>query len=148
MTPQDMDRVWSLLGYCRLDDPHLKDKALKAAWFLVLEPYAYNDVKQAVAAHFRVKRFWPEIGEITQYLPPVPTPPALREKAKRTGGMGREVAALRKALERPPRPSPSPSLTQPPRPERPLSVDNTVSMPTMPGNTGPFANGKPTTSTF
>lgn len=95
MTPQDMDKVWALLGRCRLGDPHLKDKTLKAAWWLVLEPYDYPDVREAIAAHFREKRFWPEVGEVTQHLPPVPSPAERRKRQRDAERMRRDLERIK-----------------------------------------------------
>ncbi len=96
MESGDIDRVWALLGKCRLGDQHLKDVALKGVWALILEPYRYEDVKQAVAAHFRVSKFWPDVGEVTQYLPDVPTPKDLRERAKHSREIQNALGDLRR----------------------------------------------------
>lgn len=96
----DMDRIWTLLGKCRMGDAHLKDSSLKMAWALVLEPYTYEDVKQAVAAHFRVSKFWPDIGEIAQYLPDVPTPKDIRERKRREEQMEKAFLALKISAEK------------------------------------------------
>lgn len=72
MNRQEIDRIWTLLGKCRQGDEHLKDTDLKLAWELILEPYKYEDVKRAVVAHFRESKFWPDVGEITRFLPPLP----------------------------------------------------------------------------
>lgn len=64
MTRDDVDRLWGLLAIFRGNDPHLGDKKLKAAWHLVLEPYDPADVKAAVAAYFREKRYWPDVTDI------------------------------------------------------------------------------------
>lgn len=98
MTPQDMKKVWALLGCCRLNDPHLQDKTLKAAWLLVLEPYDYPDVREAIAAHFRQKPFWPEIGEITQHLPPVPSPEERRKAKQNADRMKLDLERLEATL--------------------------------------------------
>lgn len=96
MDSRDMDRIWVLLSKCRLGDAHLRDGNLKMAWALVLEPYEYDDVKQAVAAHFRVSKFWPDIGEVTQYLPNVPTPKDLREQARHAKQIQQALLNLKK----------------------------------------------------
>lgn len=96
MDSRDMDRIWTLLGKCRLDDARLKDKGLKMAWALVLEPYEYDDVKQAVADHFRSSKFWPDIGEVAQYLPDVPTHKDLCEQARHREKMQKAISRLKK----------------------------------------------------
>ena len=72
MTKQEMDGLWALLGIFRKNDPHLLDKKLKAAWLLVLSPFAAADVKSAVAAYFREKSFWPDVSEIATRCPSPP----------------------------------------------------------------------------
>lgn len=99
MDSRDVDKIWALLGKCRLGDIHLQDKSLKVAWALVLEPYAYEDVKQAVVAHFRTSKFWPDIGEVTQYLPDVPTPNELRKQARQAERLRKALRATQRALE-------------------------------------------------
>lgn len=101
MDSREMDRIWTLLSKCRLGDAHLQDGDLKMAWLLVLEPYEYDDVKQAVAAHFRASKFWPDIGEIAQYLPDVPTPKDLRDQARNAEKMQRSILYLKKLTTKP-----------------------------------------------
>ena len=69
MTKQDMDGLWKLLGIYRAGDKHLGDGTLKAAWFLVLEPYDPADVKQAVADYFRECKYWPDVTDISSRCP-------------------------------------------------------------------------------
>lgn len=87
MTEAEMRSVWELLGKFRPGDARLRDKTLMEAWLLTFAPYDARAVKGAVAAHFRQKRFWPDIGEITALLPPldnvpVVVPGALKDAAK------------------------------------------------------------------
>lgn len=98
MTQEDMTKLWELLKCCRRGDKAANDKRVKAAWLLVLEPYDYQDVKTAVIAHFRESKFFPDVGEITQRLPPLPTTqkPASPQNSAR---IAREVARLRKMRE-------------------------------------------------
>ena len=99
MDSRDMDRIWTLLSKCRLGDKHLEDGGLKQAWALVMEPYEYSDVKQAVAAHFRVSKFWPDVGEVTQYLPAVPTPKDLREQERIAKNLERSLRSMERAMK-------------------------------------------------
>lgn len=46
------------------------------AWTLVLEPWAYEDVKQAVIARARENRFYPDVYELAALLPKPKTPKA------------------------------------------------------------------------
>ena len=64
MTREEMDGLWELLKIFRPNDIRLQDKKLKSAWFLVLEPYQREDVRQAVAEWFRQSKFLPDVSEI------------------------------------------------------------------------------------
>ena len=46
------------------------------AWTLVLEPWAYEDVKQAVISRARENRFYPDVYELAALLPKPETPKA------------------------------------------------------------------------
>ena len=46
------------------------------AWTLVLEPWAYEDAKQAVILRARENRFPPDASELVPYLPKPETPKA------------------------------------------------------------------------
>lgn len=96
MTREDIDKIWALLAACRRGDPAIHDKNMKAAWFLVLEPYDYQDVKFAVVSHFRNSKYFPDVGEITQRLPRLPEQPSPSQLAR----MNRNVEALRRLLEK------------------------------------------------
>lgn len=72
MTTEEMDGLWELIGIFRKNDPHLKDKKLKNAWLLVLEPYERDDVRNAVAAYFRECGYWPDVTDIARRCPPLP----------------------------------------------------------------------------
>lgn len=74
MTTEEMDGLWELIGIFRKNDPHLKDKKLKNAWLLVLEPYERDDVRNAVAAYFRECGYWPDVTDIAKRCPPLPAP--------------------------------------------------------------------------
>lgn len=72
MTREEFEGVWALLAACREGDPRLQRRELRRAWWLVLEPYDAEDVKQAVLGFVREKNQFPFVGEITQRLPPLP----------------------------------------------------------------------------
>lgn len=46
------------------------------AWTLVLKPWAYEDVKQAVIVRARENRFYPDVYELAALLPKPETPKA------------------------------------------------------------------------
>lgn len=96
MTQEDMTKLWTLLASCRRGDPAIQDKNLRAAWSLVLEPYDYRDVREAVLAHFRQSKFFPDVGEITTRLPQL-QPPLSPAAATR---MAKDFAALNRFHER------------------------------------------------
>lgn len=73
MNRQEMDKIWKLIGSLRFGDPRANDLTVKAAWGLVLEPYDYKAVMDAVLAHFRGSKYFPDVGEITRHLPPLPS---------------------------------------------------------------------------
>ena len=50
MTRKDIDNLFELLAIFRPNDPHANDSKLRAAWFLVLEPYEKAAVREAVEA--------------------------------------------------------------------------------------------------
>ena len=74
MNKQDMNEIWRLLGRYREGDKHLKDQGLLRAWYDTLKPYEASTVRDAVAAYFRRKHYWPDVGEITALCPPPAEP--------------------------------------------------------------------------
>ena len=50
--------------------------AVLEAWALVLEPWGYEDAKQAVVIRARENRFPPDASELVPYLPKLEQPPA------------------------------------------------------------------------
>lgn len=108
MDKQDIADLWALLAVFRPNDPHLRDKTLRAAWALVLEPYSRDDVRKAVAEYFREKKFWPDVTEIAGRCPQPREPEALEAmryrqptagERQRTAEMVRRWRAYRAALE-------------------------------------------------
>lgn len=69
MDKQDIADLWALLAIFRPNDPHLRDKTLRAAWALVLEPYGRDDVRKAVAEYFRESKYWPDVTDIARRCP-------------------------------------------------------------------------------
>ena len=69
MTREDTDRLFELLSIYRPNDPHAQDKTLRSAWALVLEPYAPEDVRVAVAEYFRESKYWPDVTDIASRCP-------------------------------------------------------------------------------
>lgn len=69
MTREDTENLWKLLGIYRRDDPHLQNRKLLSAWYLVLKPFDPGDVRNAVAAYFRRSKFWPDVTDIAARCP-------------------------------------------------------------------------------
>lgn len=69
MTRQDVDRLFELLAIFRPGDKHLEDKRLRSAWLFVLQPYAPEDVRAAVAQYFREQSWWPDVTDIAKLCP-------------------------------------------------------------------------------
>ena len=69
MTREDTERLFELLAIYRPNDPHLKDRALRAVWTLTLRPYAVDDVREAVASYFREQKYWPDPTDIAKRCP-------------------------------------------------------------------------------
>ena len=69
MTREDTDRLFELLAIYRPGDPRAEDKLLRSAWALVLEPYAPEDVRAAVAEYFRACKYWPDVTDIASRCP-------------------------------------------------------------------------------
>ena len=81
MTREDTDNLFKLLAIFRPNDPRAEDTTLKSAWALVLEPYAVEDVRAAVA-------------DISSRCPPLPQMP--HQPPPLTGGyIDHAVEALR-----------------------------------------------------
>ena len=59
MTREDTDNLFKLLAIFRPNDPRAEDTTLKSAWALVLEPYAVEDVRAAVAAYVWLQALMP-----------------------------------------------------------------------------------------
>ena len=72
MTRKDIDDLFKLLAIFRKNDPHLREEGLRAAWLLVLSPYSRDEVREAVGAWFRQRKYWPEPTEIAALCPPPP----------------------------------------------------------------------------
>ena len=87
LTKDDTRDLWKLLELFRPGDSRLKNQSLIAAWALVLEPYSRDEVREAVAAHFRESPYWPDVTDITKRCtaPVTPPPPAKREARYQPG---------------------------------------------------------------
>ena len=77
MEKQDTRRLFSLIETIY---PNARQQprtpADLEAWTLVLEPWAYEDVKQAVIVRARENRFYPDVYELAALLPKPETPKA------------------------------------------------------------------------
>ena len=77
MEKQDTRRLFSLIETIY---PNAKQQSRTAAdleaWTLVLAPWDYEDVKQAVIVRARENRFYPDVYELVPFLPKLETPKA------------------------------------------------------------------------
>ena len=76
MEKQDITKLLTLLGtiYPIVKKP--KGEAVVEAWFLVLEPWSYEDAKKAVILRARENIYFPNPSELIPYLPKPETPKA------------------------------------------------------------------------
>lgn len=70
MTAKDIDSMFKLLQIYFPNSDKPKDKKLKSAWLLVLQPYEKTDVKQALVDHLRRNTFFPDVQSIAVKCPP------------------------------------------------------------------------------
>lgn len=75
MEKQDTRRLFSLIETIY---PNAKQQSRTAAdleaWTLVLAPWDYEDVKQAVIVRARENRFYPDVYELVPFLPKLEKP--------------------------------------------------------------------------
>lgn len=70
MEKQDTKRLFNLIGTLYPSSKQQpRTPADLEAWTLVLEPWAYEDAKQAVVLRARENRFPPDASELVPYLP-------------------------------------------------------------------------------
>ena len=60
MTAKDVDGLFQLLEIYFPNSSKAKNKTLKSAWLLVLEPFPPEEVKRALAEQLRESRFFPD----------------------------------------------------------------------------------------
>lgn len=78
MEKQDIAKLLTLLGTIYPNVKKPKGEALVEAWFLVLEPWSYEDAKKAVILRARDNIYFPNPSELIPYLPK-PEPPKTKE---------------------------------------------------------------------
>lgn len=77
MKRNEIDDLFRLLAIFRPGDKHLSDPMLRSAWFLILEPFDHDEVRDAVAGYFRENKYWPDVTDIAKRCPrPVCAEPA------------------------------------------------------------------------
>ena len=76
MEKQDITKLLTLLGTIYPNVKKPKGEALVEAWFLVLEPWSYEDAKKAVILRARDNIYFPNPSELIPYLPKPETPKA------------------------------------------------------------------------
>ena len=78
MEKQDITKLLTLLGTIYPNVKKPKGEAVVEAWFLVLEPWSYEDAKRAVILRARDNIYFPNPSELIPYLPK-PEPPKAKE---------------------------------------------------------------------
>ena len=78
MEKQDITKLLALLGTIYPNVKKPKGEAMVEAWFLVLEPWSYEDAKKAVILRARDNIYFPNPSELIPYLPK-PEPPKAEE---------------------------------------------------------------------
>lgn len=76
MEKQDIAKLLTLLGTIYPNVKKPKGEAVVEAWFLVLEPWSYEDAKRAVILRARDNIYFPNPSELIPYLPKPETPKA------------------------------------------------------------------------
>lgn len=76
MEKQDITKLLTLLGTIYPNVKKPKGEAVVEAWFLVLEPWSYEDAKRAVILRARDNIYFPNPSELIPYLPKPETPKA------------------------------------------------------------------------
>lgn len=76
MEKQDITKLLTLLGTIYPNVKKPKGEAMVKAWFLVLEPWSYEDAKRAVILRARDNIYFPNPSELIPYLPKPETPKA------------------------------------------------------------------------
>ena len=74
MEKQDITKLLTLLWTIYPNVKKPKGEAMVEAWFLVLEPWSYEDAKKAVILRARDNIYFPNPSELIPYLPK-PEPP-------------------------------------------------------------------------
>lgn len=69
MEKQDIAKLLTLLGTIYPNVKKPKGEAVVEAWFLVLEPWSYEDAKRAVILRARDNIYFPNPSELVPYLP-------------------------------------------------------------------------------
>lgn len=73
MTEKETDGLFALLKIYFPNARQLAQPMVKRAWYLMLAPYAYSDVKEATLSALRRKpKFFPDPQEVAALCPPLP----------------------------------------------------------------------------
>lgn len=69
MDKQDITKLFALLGTIYPNAKNQTGSVAVAAWQMILEPWDYEDAKQAVILRARENPFYPNPSELVPYLP-------------------------------------------------------------------------------
>ena len=66
MTKEECAQLWDLMGVFWPNSPRLADRKTMRAYWYALEPYTYEDAKNAVLVHARRQgSYFPDVSDIT-----------------------------------------------------------------------------------
>lgn len=74
MDKQDITKLFALLGMIYPNAKNQTGSVAVTAWQMILEPWNYEDAKQAVILRARENPFYPNPSELVPYLPKPETP--------------------------------------------------------------------------
>lgn len=74
MDKQDITKLFALLGTIYPNAKNQTGSVAVTAWQMILEPWNYEDAKQAVILRARENPFYPNPSELVPYLPKPETP--------------------------------------------------------------------------
>lgn len=68
MTEEEIDRIFNLLRSLHPRAQQFRDKNVRRAWGLVLEPFSYKSVRENILTHARRHAYPPDIHDLTKGL--------------------------------------------------------------------------------
>lgn len=69
MDKSEVKKLWALLAELYPRQKQAATPERLGAWALALEPYGYEQIREAALAHARRNEYYPSIAELTDHLP-------------------------------------------------------------------------------